>query len=97
MTYDKSILEKEMSQEEANKVLSEIVKQFNSDLCLAEDFANKHSLCFSIAPSYGMGGWFTGGKPALDENGEVVTTYYGDAQVNENGETLGWMASSQSC
>lgn len=97
MTYDKSILEKEMSQQEANKVLSEIVKQFNSDLGLAEDFANKHSLSFSIGPTYGMGGWFTGGKPALDENGEAVTTYYGSAQVNENGETLGWMASSQSC
>ena len=96
MAYDKSILEKEMSQEEANKVLSEIVNQFNSDLGLAEDFANKHSLSFSIEPTYGMGGLFTGGKPALDEDGEAVKNYYGD-QVNENGETLGWMASSQSC
>ena len=94
--YDESILEKEMSKEEANKVLSGIVKQFNSNLSLAEQFADKHELEFSIEPSYGMGGWYTGGKPALDEDGEPKTNYDGD-NVNENGETLGWMASSQSC
>ncbi len=95
--YDKSILEKEMSKEEANKVLSEIVNQFNSNLSLAEQFADKHELSFSIEPSYGMGGWYTGGKPALDEDGEVKTDSYAGDPVNEDGETIGWMASSQAC